>query len=114
MLLLHFHCESTRVNSRRAEVCSFRRPLRLLETPVGLGVFTARRQLPDLASIGEHGIDLDPAAAIRLKHDMPPVGRPRWEVVAPAVMRQLRPLFAGDIHHVDVARARLSWTIVPN
>src|SRR5208337_149094 len=62
----------------------------------------------------KHAINLHMSAAARLKHNVPPVRRPRWEVVASSIVGQWHLLFAGDVHHIDVARPRLTRPVVPH
>ena len=103
--------------SPRANTGAIQRPaklFRLLETPVRLRIFSRRGQLPGLAAIGQHAPDLNFSGAVGLKHDVPPIRRPARKIVAPTIMRKLRPLFAGDIHHIDIAGARRSRPIMPH
>src|ERR1700722_2257487 len=85
----------------------------LFPTPVRLRVASSERQLPKFSPIRQHHPDFFFARPARLEHDMPPVRSPRRRIVAPAVMRELHPLFAGDIHQVKIERARISRPIFP-
>src|ERR1700733_11400807 len=84
----------------------------LFPTPIGLAVTSGKSQLLHFCSIGQHCPELQAARAIRLKDDVPVVRRPRWKIVAPAVVSKLYPLFAGDIHDVNIRRSRFSGPIL--
>ncbi len=91
-----------------------RRSVYLFPSPIGLGVASCKSQLAGLGSIRQHHPDLFLARAARLKHNMPPIRRPRRKIVAPAIMCQLHPLLAGDVHQVNVGSAGLTGTIFAN
>src|SRR5437879_2039785 len=76
----------------------------LFPTPIGLGVASCKSQLLNFGAVGQHSPDFFLARAARLKHDVAPIRRPRRKIVAPAVVRKLDPLLAGDIHQIDVRR----------
>src|ERR1700751_3375033 len=83
----------------------------LLPTPIRLGVAAAERQLLHFGTVGQHCPDLLAARAARLKDNMASVRGPRWEIIAPAIVGQLHPLLAGDVHQVDVVGSRSSRSI---
>src|ERR1700722_9629751 len=87
--------------------------VRLFPTPVRLRVASGKRQLPKFIPVRQHHPDFFLARAARLEHDMPSVRRPRRRIVAPAVMRKLHPLLAGDIHQVKIERTRISGPVFP-
>ena len=53
------------------------------------------------------------AGTAGLEHDVPSVRGPGREVVPAAVMRELHPLLAGDVHEVDIVRPGRSRSIFP-
>src|SRR6516162_8505820 len=83
----------------------------LLPAPVGLRIAATESQLLDLGSIRQHGPDLFRSRTARLKHDMAPVRRPAREVVAPAIVSQLDPLFTRDIHQINIVRTGRSRSV---
>src|SRR5205085_1804848 len=82
--------------------------------PIGLTISTGKSKLRLLRAIGQHGPDLQAAGAVGLKNNVPTVRRPGGKIVASAIMRELRPLPAGDIHEVNVAGSGLARTILAN
>src|SRR5271154_5342775 len=66
----------------------------------------------ELGTVGEHHPNFLPAGAAGLKDDMAAVGRPGWRIVASAIVSELYPLLAGNIHQIDVTRARLAGAIL--
>src|SRR5262249_28311137 len=83
----------------------------LFPTPTWLTVLALGSKLLRIGAVGQHAPDLLAARTTRLKNDMASVRRPRREVVASAVVRQLHPLLAGDIHYVDIQRSRRSRAV---
>src|SRR5215468_10559207 len=83
----------------------------LLPTPIRLRVASVERQLLHFGPVGQHRPDLFAARAARLKNKMASVRRPRWKIIAPAVMGQLHPLLAGDVHQINVVGSRSSRSI---
>src|SRR5260221_6591064 len=86
----------------------------LFPTPVRLRVVSGKSQLLDLGAVGQHRPDFFLARSAGLKHNMPPVGRPRRKIVPPAIVCKLHPLLAGDVHQVEVGRSRFARTILPH
>src|SRR5580692_3888095 len=86
----------------------------LFPTPVWLSITSSKSQLMKLGSIGEHHPEFLFARTFGLKDYVAAIGRPRRIIVAPAVVRKLNPLFAGDIHQVNIGRAGLARTILAN
>src|SRR5271165_399962 len=86
----------------------------LFPTPVWLRVASCKSQLVQLGAVGEHHPDFFLPGAHGLKNDVAAVRRPRRRIVTPAVVRELNPLFAGDIHQINVRRTGLAWSILTN
>nr|UXE45679.1 hypothetical protein Hi04_10k_c5190_00017 [uncultured bacterium] len=86
----------------------------LFPTPVRLRIVSCKRQLLNLGAIRQHGPDLQTSRPVRLKHKMAIIRRPRGKVVAAAIVRQLHPLLAGNIHQVNIGRAWLAGAIFAN
>src|SRR5271165_4066365 len=78
-------------------LCWVRRSV-LFPTPVRLRIVSTKSQLLHFRAVGQHRPDLQAARTVRLKDDVPPIRRPRREIVPPAIMGELHPLFAGHIH----------------
>src|ERR1700678_3564117 len=76
----------------------------LFPTPVRLRVAAGKGQLPKFSPIRQHHPDFFFARPARLEHDMPSVWRPRRRIVAPAIMSELHPLLAGNIHQIKIER----------
>src|SRR5580692_2800464 len=53
-------------------------------------------------AVGKHGPYLRSATVLALEHDVPPIRRPRGEILPPRIMRELGPALAGNVHDVDV------------
>src|SRR6202049_1071276 len=45
---------------------------------------------------------------------MASIRRPRRKIVAPAIVGELYPLLAGNIHQIKIGRAGCPWTILAN
>src|SRR5258708_20556617 len=86
----------------------------LFPTPVGLGITTGKSQLLNFSTVGQHHPDFFFAGTAGLKHDVPRIRGPRWKIVSSTVVRKLYELLAGNIHQVDIGRARCSRTILSN
>src|ERR1700683_1269660 len=86
----------------------------LFPTPIWLRVTSSKSQLMKLGAVGEHHPEFLFARALGLKDNVGAIRRPRGIIVAPAVMRQLNPLLACDIHQVDIGRAGLAGTVLAN
>src|SRR3954452_22714799 len=89
------------------------RLLLLLPAPVGHEIVSHVGQLVLFGAIGKHGPYLRVSANLAFKHDMPPVRRPAWEIIAPRIVRKLQPALAGDVHDVDVLPARRAGAVLP-
>src|ERR1022692_377883 len=94
------------------ECVEFRRNV-LFPTPVWLRVTSSKRQLMKLGAVGQHHPDFLLAGTAGLKNEMPAVWRPRWRIVPSAIVSELHPLLAGDVHQIDVAGTGLARTILP-
>src|SRR5690242_8273165 len=88
--------------------------MRLFPTPVWLTIASRKSQLLQLGAIRQHAPDFFLPGPARLEHNVPPVRRPEGKVIAPTVVRELHPLLAGDIHQVNIRRARLSRPVFSN
>ena len=84
----------------------------LFPTPIGLRIMPSERQLLNLGSSPQHAPDLEGTRPVGLKHYMPSVGRPRRKIVAPAIVRELHPLLAGNIHQVDIQRSGIARSVL--
>src|SRR5258708_28209894 len=84
----------------------------LFPTPVGLGITTGKSQLLNLSAVGQHHPDFFFAGTAGLKHDVPRILGPRWKIVSSAVVRKLYELLAGNIHEVNIGRARRAPAIL--
>ena len=61
----------------------------LFKAPIRLAVAALARQLLQMRAVRQHAPDLFRAAAVRLKHNVPSIRRPRREVISPAIVSQL-------------------------
>src|ERR1035438_472402 len=100
-------CETPMISLRSDEVFLF-------PTPIRLGIASSKSQLLQLGSIGQHGPNLFFARTARLKHNMPPIRRPRRKIIAPTIVRQLDPLLTRNVHQVEVRRSRFTGSVLPN
>src|SRR5690349_1614466 len=82
----------------------------LLETPVWLLIVSARGQHLRLAAVGEHRPDFGFPALLGFVNDVAAVGRPARKVIHARIMCKLYPLFAGDVHYINVL---ISWRARP-
>src|SRR6185312_7264441 len=86
--------------------------MKLLPTPVWFCVVSRRCYLLLLRTIREHGPNLFSTCAVGFKHYMPAIRSPRWKIVASGIMCELYPLFAGDVHNVDIRATGSARAIV--
>src|SRR5579863_1532756 len=86
----------------------------LFPTPIRLRVASSKSQLLNFGAVGQHAPDLQASGAIRLKHDVPIIRRPAWEVVAPPIVRELHPLLAGNVHQIKIGSSRLARPVSSN
>src|SRR5712671_1311149 len=86
----------------------------LFPTPVGLGITTGKSQLLNFGAVGEHHPDFFFAGTAGLKHDVPRIRGPRWKIVSSTIVRKLYELLAGNIHEVNIGRARRPRAILSN
>src|ERR1700733_2963041 len=86
----------------------------LFPTPIRLGIAPCESQLLDLTTVRQHAPNFFLTGPARLKNKMPSIRRPGRKIVAPAIVGQLHPLLAGNIHQVKVRRARRARTILAN
>ena len=82
--------------------CNYKPGTSLLPTPIRLRIAAGKSQLLLMAPVGQHGPDLVAPGTAGLKHQVPPIRRPRREIIPSAVVAQLHPLFAGNIHQVKI------------
>src|SRR5580693_4428826 len=64
----------------------------LFPTPIGLGVVARKSQLLHFSAVGQHCPDFFFSRPDGLKHDVPSIRRPRWRVIASAIVRELNKL----------------------
>src|SRR5207302_2126100 len=63
-------------------------------------------------AVGEHLPDFLLARPAGLKDNVAAIRRPRGKIVTPAIVSELNPLLAGDIHQVNIGGARLAGAIL--
>src|ERR1700678_499510 len=85
----------------------------LFPTPIRLRIASGKSQLMELGAVGQHLPDFFFAGAAGLKDYVAAIGRPRREIVASAIVGELNPLFAGDIHQINIGGAGFSGAIFP-
>src|ERR1700734_1356939 len=64
-----------------------------------------------LSAVGKHRPNFRSTTVLALEDDVPPIRRPRGEILPPRIMRELGPAFAGNVHDVNVLAPRGSRTI---
>src|SRR5882762_6604880 len=81
-------------------------------TPIGLCVAALKSQLLHVCAIRQHGPYLVAARTVGLKNNVPSIRRPAGEIIAPGIVRELYPLFAGDDHQVKIVGTRFSRPVL--
>src|SRR5208282_1985652 len=87
-------------------------PLTSFPTPVRHRVVAAEGELVLLGPVRQHRPDLRAVIDFALENNVPPIRRPRREIVAPRLVRGLQPSLAGDVHHVDVLPPGIAGTVL--
>src|ERR1700722_3633589 len=83
----------------------------LFPTPIGHRISAALGEAMLFGAIGKHGPYFGSATVLALEYDVPPIRRPRGEILPPRIVRELGPPLAGDIHDVDVLSSRCTRAI---